>query len=202
MRRALLLLAGCGRIGFDGASGAAGGGAGGDPASGVDAMPVAVASTISGTGCPSMPMPFSRVMAAYAIGNPQYATAPEIILFDQPITCAQISGRTSWDDSSRSTLPPSTQFLRLMVEGGSPATYSLVNSDPLASGSVTAKATYYQTQPQPAMAVRCDSLSGSVVVTSGGPGALVTGQFSISLEGGSALTGTFDTTSCPTGWYP
>lgn len=202
-----MVLAGCGRIGFDPTSGGGNGDANGDAdTTPSDGLPdgAAGAGTITGQGCSLQMM--STVAAAYVAGNVEFSNTAEIILFDAPVACEQLCA-TSWDSTPLpgclaamgvSRVAPGTQFVRFTMGGNTPQMYMAGNFDP--PTSMQAHPRHYQI-PLTGNPTQCDATGGDVTITSGAPMGPISGTFTFTLPS-TMLTGTFDAAWCPTGWYP
>jgi hypothetical protein len=193
----LAVIAACGRVGFDSIV----------PATGDAALPGGDANTmgtgtISGIGCPNIAgTMFSTVTTVWSVGMVEAANETDILLFDRPITCAYLSNGTSWDDSSGATIPNNAQFLLLQIDGGAPGAYAL-SGNPPAPGSHAGVGVYYQTIMPGTPTAICYSSSGTVNISTGGPGGEIGGDFTVQYGGAKTLTGTFAAAWCPSGWYP
>lgn len=195
---ALLLLAGCGRIGFAVQTGDAVGG--GDAVSAVGGS-----GTISGTGCNGAS--FTSIAAAYVFGNQEFPGLPDLVLLEQPLPCAEFC-HASWDDTAEpcqaqqglGTVPTNMQFVRLIFGGSAAGSYAAGGFMPPVGAQ--ARATAYVTSTPAGTAAQCDATSGTVSLAMGGDMVPLSGSFTFSDGGATTVMGSFSAAWCPSGWYP
>jgi hypothetical protein len=157
---------------------------------------------ISGSGCGGQP--FSSIAAAYVVGNDEYSGLPEVLLFGDPIPCAQLCA-TAWDDvvlpcqAGLGPVPSGVQFVRLTFGANTAGTYTVSGADPPAATEVGATA--YVTDTATGGSSQCWGTTGTVLLTSTGATGPASGSFAFDAPGAS-LMGTFTAEACPSGWYP
>ena len=197
-----LVLAGCGRFGFDRLTQPAGdgttqgdGATSGDGAisgdgtmSGDSGTGAGGSGTVSGSvnSCPG----FTGVAAAYAVGHTRGPNEIAVVLMSSYLPCSML-GTSPWTVN----LPTNSIALELDAGGTSAATYPVdLNYDPPTG---TAASTCYQVTASGNAAEGAQS--GSVQMISIAVDGTVTGTFSTTLSDGT-FTGTFSAAPCPAGW--
>jgi hypothetical protein len=181
MRWPLLLVAACGRLGFDPME-----------SGGVDA-PGSAGGTSSIVGLAPDGMPFVSVAAAYVIGHPQFAGQTSIYLLSNPIACSELAA-PGWGQR----IAAGTQCLELVLGGSAVALYTVRSSDPprakdgashyrfaLGNGEYTAGGS-----------------SGQVTLTGIGSDGSNSGEFTVAFSQSSGVVGTFHAAYCDVGMSP
>ena len=189
---------GCGRIGFDAGATSSDGG-NGDAAMG--------SGQISGHGCNNLV--FSSLGAVYVVGNQEIGGLPEVLLFAESVSCAQLCAM-SWDDNhlacqtqqGLAPVPNAMQFVRFTFGATGAGTYSAGMYAPRPDATqVSATAYITDTLNPTGTATQCYATGGTASLTTGGATGPLSGTFSFTIPG-AMLMGTFDAAWCASGWYP